>query len=96
MKIQVLIGKIKKTTNSKIKIKVRSDGKKKKNVLCDGMNAILFVDMQRDLWRLVLLIPWCFSGNVFTEAVALGPSPFMVAPARVMLYFAPGVKFSNR
>lgn len=46
MKIQVLIGMIKKTTNSKIKIKARSDGKRKKNVL----NAIWSVDMQRDLW----------------------------------------------
>lgn len=96
VKIQVLIGKIKMTTNSKLKIKGSSDGKMKKNVLCYVMNAVSFLTCKVISWRLLILISWCFSGKVFIIAVPLGPSPFPVAAARVMLYFAPGVKFFNR
>lgn len=43
------------------------------------------------------LIPFSsFSGSVLIVTVALGPSPSRVTPARLMLYFAPGVKFSKR
>lgn len=35
------------------------------------------------------------SGSVLIVTVALGPSPFSVTPARLILYFAPGVKFSK-
>lgn len=45
----------------------------------------------------VSLIPFTgFSGSVLRVTVALGPCPSRVTPARVMLYFAPGVKFSRR
>lgn len=44
-----------------------------------------------------MIVPFlCFSGSVFIVMVAFGPSPSRVTPARVMLYFALGVRFSNR
>lgn len=45
----------------------------------------------------VSLIPFTgFSGSVLTVVWAFGPSPPGVTPARLMLYCAPGVKFSRR
>lgn len=44
----------------------------------------------------VNLVPLAgFSGSVLMVTVALGPSPIRDTPARLMLYFAPGVKFSR-
>lgn len=44
----------------------------------------------------ISLIPLIgFSGNVLIVIVASGPSPPCVTPARLMLYFDPGVKFSR-
>lgn len=91
----MLIGRIKTTTNSKLKINVNADGKRKENVVCEVTNADLFLTFKVVSLRVFVLI-YCFSGNVFMVTVALGPSPCPVTPARVMLYLAAGVKFSSR